>query len=169
MERFVNRCPGRDPALFGLQITREGYLEFHFRRTVDYFSPNVTALSLHESAGTWPATKQMTNDVRMVLARHYSAPLIEESGIDRLRIEALSIAHGSLSDPTIIFAHDSVCPLNVTHLHTVWIHVRSDYRCHWIRHQEFISHVSRSLETLGINLSSFSNMTLPSLSWAAIS
>ncbi|KIL63171.1 hypothetical protein M378DRAFT_729876 [Amanita muscaria Koide BX008] len=95
------------------------------------------------------------------------APLIKESGIDRLRLQSLHIAHGTLgTDPTIIFAHDSVCPFNVTHLRTYQIHAESADG--WIRHQEFISHVSHSLETLEIDFSnieaqSFGDGVLPPL------
>ncbi|KIL61190.1 hypothetical protein M378DRAFT_863015 [Amanita muscaria Koide BX008] len=122
-------------------------------------SSNVRALTL-ESACFWPEVEPEDSDTDDEwceddigpLRDSTQAPLTEEGGIDRLRIEALHIAHGTLGDdPTIIFAHDSVCPLNVTHLRTFWVHVRSDYWCLWIRHQEFISHVGRSLETLGIN------------------
>ncbi|KIL55745.1 hypothetical protein M378DRAFT_17671 [Amanita muscaria Koide BX008] len=109
-------------------------------------SPNVTALTLKNLLLARWIRKRMTNgdgeDDVSPLRDSNQAPLTEESGLDRLRIEALYIAHGTLGlDSTIIFAHDSVCPVNVTHVRTFWVHVRSDYWCPWIRHQEFISHV----------------------------
>lgn len=133
-------------------------------------SPNVTALSLD---GVWFSPEvepeetddEWSNDDIVPPGDSTQAPLLKENAIDRLRIEALSIGHGTLGvDPTIIVAHDSVCPLNITRLRTFWLHAYSD-SC-WIRYQEFISQVSRSLETLGINFSLFDdnkNVALPSL------
>ncbi|KAM6497661.1 hypothetical protein JOM56_005609 [Amanita muscaria] len=120
-------------------------------------SPNVTTLTLESAFFSEVEPEEDTDDEWCEDDTDPSrdstqGPSTTESGIDRLRIEALHIAHGTLgNDPTIIFADDSVCPLNVTHLRTFWVHVRSDYWCQWSQHQEFISHVGRSLETLGID------------------
>ncbi|KIL63172.1 hypothetical protein M378DRAFT_729897 [Amanita muscaria Koide BX008] len=107
-------------------------------------SPNVTALTL-VTARFWPeADLEETDDIGLPP----KAPLIQESGIDRLRIEALKIESTSIgSDPTIVFAHESVFP---THLRTCWIDSESLSDRWWRRRQEFISHASGSLETLGI-------------------
>ncbi|KAM6503584.1 hypothetical protein JOM56_000527 [Amanita muscaria] len=129
-------------------------------------SPNVTALTLF-AARFWPDVEPEEIDDIGPPGNSTQAPLKQESGIDRLRIEALEVIYTTYgNDPTIIFTHDSVFPLNFTHLRTCSIDSKPSFDRWWRRRQEFISHVGRSLETLGITFAVYYDnipLTLPTL------
>ncbi|KIL64486.1 hypothetical protein M378DRAFT_589268 [Amanita muscaria Koide BX008] len=127
---------------------------FHYTYDVPWtvfkeISPNVTSLTL-KRARFWPEVDPELTDDKW--CEDAVDPLRDSAQADRLRIEALYISDGTLGgDPTVILAHDSVCPINIAHLRTFWVCLQSNFWS-WERHQELISHASRSLETLGIRL-----------------